>query len=157
MGYSRAAGVYSNISFPGISDELIARGAPVGDALADSRWFFEGACLSRCEWPLADCCSAGPFVENRTAAADGDLENIKAIERSVVEGLTTSSDSRCVTGVRLQSGEIIPADLVIDATGRGSHSPAWLESMGFPKACGRKRWKSRSPTPRVCSAAAPII
>jgi 2-polyprenyl-6-methoxyphenol hydroxylase-like FAD-dependent oxidoreductase len=37
-----------------------------------------------------------------------------------------------VIGIKL-SGQILSADLVVDATGRGSHSPQWLEAMGFPK------------------------
>jgi flavin-dependent dehydrogenase len=29
--------------------------------------------------------------------------------------------------------EILPADLVVDASGRGSRTPAWLEALGYPK------------------------
>ncbi len=28
--------------------------------------------------------------------------------------------------------EVLPTDLVIDATGRRSRSPIWLEEMGYP-------------------------
>ena len=35
-----------------------------------------------------------------------------------------------VTGVRTRGGEEIPADLVVDATGRRSPLPDWLESAG---------------------------
>jgi hypothetical protein len=44
-----------------------------------------------------------------------------------------------VTGVRIRprgttgDGEVLAADLVVDATGRGSHTPVWLESLGFPQ------------------------
>ena len=37
-----------------------------------------------------------------------------------------------MTGARA-AGEEIAADLVVDSTGRGSHAPAWLESLGFAK------------------------
>jgi 2-polyprenyl-6-methoxyphenol hydroxylase-like FAD-dependent oxidoreductase len=29
--------------------------------------------------------------------------------------------------------EVLPADLVVDATGRGSRSPVWLEQLGYPR------------------------
>ena len=44
-----------------------------------------------------------------------------------------------VTGVRLQAGgDIVElrADLVVDATGRGSRSPKWIEAMGFHRPPG---------------------
>jgi 2-polyprenyl-6-methoxyphenol hydroxylase-like FAD-dependent oxidoreductase len=46
-------------------------------------------------------------------------------------------DGGRVTGVRLdgqgRSGEFLAADLVVDATGRGSRTPAWLERQGLPR------------------------
>jgi 2-polyprenyl-6-methoxyphenol hydroxylase-like FAD-dependent oxidoreductase len=42
-----------------------------------------------------------------------------------------------ITGVRLhrngRSGEFVAADLVVDATGRGSRTPAWLERHRLPR------------------------
>jgi hypothetical protein len=29
--------------------------------------------------------------------------------------------------------EVLDADLVVDATGRGSRTPAWLEALGYPR------------------------
>lgn len=37
-----------------------------------------------------------------------------------------------VTGVRA-SGQALPGDLIVDATGRGSRSPEWLEQLGYKK------------------------
>src|SRR5438067_2399720 len=37
-----------------------------------------------------------------------------------------------VTGVRLADGSIIPAAIVIDATGRRSRAPEWLAALGAP-------------------------
>jgi 2-polyprenyl-6-methoxyphenol hydroxylase-like FAD-dependent oxidoreductase len=119
--------------FPGISDELIACGAPSGDVLATSRWFFEGACLSRCASGLMGLLVSRPLLEGTVRRRLLAISNVTAIEGSVVDGLTASTHNRRVTGVRLQRGEMIAADLVVDASGRGSHSPAWLESMGFPR------------------------
>lgn len=43
-----------------------------------------------------------------------------------VEGLS----GRLLAGVALKSGEQINADLVVDASGRGSHTPQWLRTAG---------------------------
>jgi 2-polyprenyl-6-methoxyphenol hydroxylase-like FAD-dependent oxidoreductase len=118
--------------FPGISDELIQKGAPAGDVLADSRWFFEGGCLSRCPSGLSGLLLSRPLLEGTVRRRLLAFPSIKARENCVVEALAASADNRRVTGVRVQ-GETIPADLVLDSTGRGSHSPAWLESLGFSK------------------------
>ncbi len=126
--------------FPGISDELIECGVPAGDVLADSRWFFEGACLSRCASGLDALLLSRPLLEGVVRKRLLAIPSIKTMENRVVEGLAASSDNRRVTGVRVQAsadkqaqGETILADLVIDSTGRSSHSPAWLESIGFRK------------------------
>ena len=38
-----------------------------------------------------------------------------------------------VTGVLLDTGDEIPADLVVDAAGRGTRLPVWLEQWGFDR------------------------
>ncbi len=45
-------------------------------------------------------------------------------------GPSLVADVPHVNGVRLTSGEVISADLVIDATGRRSSTPAWLADIG---------------------------
>jgi flavin-dependent dehydrogenase len=56
-----------------------------------------------------------------------------------VLGLTHTADKRRITGVRLirrqveAPEETLTADLVVDAGGRGSRAPAWLESLGYDR------------------------
>jgi 2-polyprenyl-6-methoxyphenol hydroxylase-like FAD-dependent oxidoreductase len=56
-----------------------------------------------------------------------------------VLGLTTTPDLGRVTGVRLlrrgagSAEESLSASLVVDASGRGSRSPAWLEALGYAR------------------------
>jgi flavin-dependent dehydrogenase len=51
----------------------------------------------------------------------------------------TTADNTRVTGVHLvnrkadNTKETLTADLVVDAGGRGSHSPAWLEELGYKR------------------------
>lgn len=53
------------------------------------------------------------------------------IVKGSVKGLMTDETGRTVIGVRLADGSVIDADLVIDASGRGSASPKWLEQLGY--------------------------
>jgi 2-polyprenyl-6-methoxyphenol hydroxylase-like FAD-dependent oxidoreductase len=57
-----------------------------------------------------------------------------------VTDLVTDADKRAVTGVRAQAvgaghdtsdPQTIAADLVVDATGRGSRAPEWLQALGY--------------------------
>jgi flavin-dependent dehydrogenase len=58
------------------------------------------------------------------------LPNVRLLDDRVVNGLVTTPDRRRVTGVHA-GDELLEADLVIDATGRGSRSPRWLQSLGY--------------------------
>ena len=42
-------------------------------------------------------------------------------------------DGSRVTGVRISDGTTVGADLVVDATGRGTRLPVWLEQWGFDR------------------------
>ncbi len=63
------------------------------------------------------------------------LPNVRFIERADVVGLLPAGDS--VAGVRLRSRggkgveERVYADLVIDAGGRSSRTPRWLQQLGY--------------------------
>ncbi|MHB8272537.1 NAD(P)/FAD-dependent oxidoreductase [Bradyrhizobium sp.] len=65
------------------------------------------------------------------------LPNVRAIEHCAVQGLIADQTHSTIRGVRVkvESGteETILADLVVDASGRGSSSPAWLESFGYAR------------------------
>jgi 2-polyprenyl-6-methoxyphenol hydroxylase-like FAD-dependent oxidoreductase len=60
-------------------------------------------------------------------------ERIELLDGAEVLGLTGTSTA--VTGVRVRHGGTerqLPADLVVDATGRGSAAPRWLRALGLP-------------------------
>ena len=119
--------------FPGISSELIRVGAVAGDISQDARWFVGGGTLVRFKTGLEGLLVSRPFLETAVRGKVLALRNVQARENTVVDGLMSNADRSRVTGVRT-GAETFLADLVVDATGRGSHSPQWLESMGYPKA-----------------------
>ena len=57
------------------------------------------------------------------------LPRIKILEQSKVAGLIYDAETDRVTGVKLDSGEM-DADLIVDASGRRSQAPQWLEQIG---------------------------
>ncbi|MFF3345399.1 FAD-dependent oxidoreductase [Streptomyces sp. NPDC002779] len=62
-------------------------------------------------------------------------ERIELIERAEVLGL--EGTAAAVTGVHLRAHDAarrtLRADLVVDATGRGSRTPKWLSALGLPR------------------------
>src|SRR5215469_3874029 len=118
--------------FPGLAEELFRAGAVRGDVLAASRWYFEGGYLAKCKSEMEGILISRPMLEGAIREHVLKISNLEVIENCVVESLLPAADGGRVSGVRT-SLKTIDADLVVDASGRGSHSPAWLESLGYPK------------------------
>lgn len=116
--------------FPGISDRLIEHGALAGDVVRDVRWFLEGACLSRVTSGLDALLMSRPLLEAAVRARVRQLPNVRLLDDRAVTGLVSTPDRRRVIGVYV-GDDLLEADLVIDATGRGSRSPQWLRSLGY--------------------------
>jgi 2-polyprenyl-6-methoxyphenol hydroxylase-like FAD-dependent oxidoreductase len=123
--------------FPGLTAELEAYGAPTGDVLGDARLLFGGHRLARTDAGLVVLSASRPLLEDRLRARVRDLPGVHFAPPSDAVGLRCSRDGRRITGARLlrradaSAEEVIDAGLVVDATGRGSRAPAWLEAMGF--------------------------
>jgi 2-polyprenyl-6-methoxyphenol hydroxylase-like FAD-dependent oxidoreductase len=118
--------------FPGLTAELVGSGAVPGDLVREGRWFHEGACLCRFPSGLEGLLLSRPFLEGAVRSRVLRISNLKVIEDCTVEGLLTDENKLRVTGVRTTK-DSFTADLVVDASGRGSHSPAWLEAIGYPR------------------------
>ncbi|HEX8767504.1 MAG TPA: hypothetical protein VF714_03995 [Jatrophihabitans sp.] len=121
--------------FPGFTDELGSIGVPIGDFGTSLSWYFNGQMIQKAETGLV-CVAAGrPLLEDRIRARVRGLGNVTFREHTDITGLTASPDGDRITGVQVQSQggaeELITADLVIDATGRGSRTPRWLKELGY--------------------------
>jgi 2-polyprenyl-6-methoxyphenol hydroxylase-like FAD-dependent oxidoreductase len=58
------------------------------------------------------------------------LPNVRRRDDAAVSDLVANNSGDGVTGVRI-NGETLAADLVVDASGRGSRSPQWLAKLGY--------------------------
>jgi 2-polyprenyl-6-methoxyphenol hydroxylase-like FAD-dependent oxidoreductase len=115
--------------FPGISNELIEAGAVSADVVNDGRWFFEGGSLSRVPSGTMGLLLSRPFLETAIRRRVRDLNGVEIRGNCTVRGLIMDGD--VAQGV-VTADASIEADLVIDASGRGSQSPKWLASLDFP-------------------------
>ena len=73
-------------------------------------------------------------TESVVDAAASGTEGVQVRRGQAVAGLVAGpldgSGSPSVTGVRLASGEVLACDLVVDAGGRRSALPMWLDDLG---------------------------
>ena len=116
--------------FPGLHQEAMNAGALRIDLIRDAHYCLGGGEQVRFESGLDTLLISRPLLEGLVRERVRRLANVHFLEGSQVIGLLTTSDKGRVTGIRTNN-EMLPADLFIDATGRGSHSPAWLEAMGY--------------------------
>ncbi|MFG3017213.1 NAD(P)/FAD-dependent oxidoreductase [Streptomyces sp. NPDC048254] len=118
---------------PGIRSELREAGAVSLGLPGDLEWVGPAGVIPRfpsrrtvlsCTRPVLD------WTVRRRVSRD---PRISFREGTRASGLETSAGA--VTGLRLRCGdtsEVIPAALVVDASGRSSAAPAWLVDAGFP-------------------------
>lgn len=132
---ARGRNVIENF-FPGWTDEVVASGGVRGDIAGDVNWVGHGVTIKSTPSDLVGLLASRPVLEGHVRRRLMALPNVRVIEKCAVQGLI-ADDSNAITGVRVRTGDgdehAITADLVVDASGRGSSSPAWLEGLGFVK------------------------
>ena len=127
--------------FPGITDALRAAGAPVGDVLDDTRLYFSGHRLRQAPSDLTLIHVSRGLLESAVRARVAARPDVTMLDRCDVVGVAMSRGGDRVRGVRLlrradgSAEEELAADLVVDASGRGSRLGAWLEQLGRTRPC----------------------
>lgn len=125
--------------FPGLDAELDAAGIPSGDISGNLRWYFLGRRLKQASSGLVSVSATRPVLEAHVRTRVRALPNVRFVDGCVIRSLATSADRSRVTGVRVvheagaDTEEVVEADLVVDVTGRGSRTPAWLEELGYAR------------------------
>src|SRR5262249_48520186 len=122
--------------FPGFFREARKAGGLGVDLTQDAYWCFEGGEYLRFPSDLEGLLISRPLLEGIVRERVRRVPNVRIWDGCQVQGLISSSDRRRVTAIQIRrtaAPRPVVADLVVDATGRGSHSPAWLEAMGYRK------------------------
>lgn len=121
---------------PGIREDLQANGAHLIPA-GEFRFYLGGGRLRLDDDDLTICGATRPLIESVVRERVRALPGVRLVEGCDAAGVTTTRERTRVTGVRLRSrtaaqpDETLAADLVVDATGRGSRSPRWLGDLGY--------------------------
>ncbi len=123
--------------FPGLSQDLIDLGVPTGDPGAQTRMIAGGQRCVAIQTGLRGFAASRPLLEYYVRERVLALPQVNLLARHVARGLIVGPGDH-VTGVRIAAVEEpatereLDADLVVDASGRGSKTPDWLCALGFP-------------------------
>jgi 2-polyprenyl-6-methoxyphenol hydroxylase-like FAD-dependent oxidoreductase len=123
-------------AFPGVTEELVRHGAVWFDYAQDGRLrlggyqlprFRSGVATLSCSRALLEWC-----VRRRVAAHP----RIRLLQGARATELIADAGQAEVLGVRVRCGDggeerALHADLVVDASGRGSRAPDWLGKIGY--------------------------
>ncbi|MCI4065282.1 FAD-dependent oxidoreductase [Micromonospora sp. R77] len=124
--------------FPGLGAELTARGVCPVDLHGEVHWYNDGHRMRRAPSDLIAYGMSRPLLEQVVRERVRALPGVRVLAGHEVTGLLLTTDRRRVTGVRVVTADrtelALPADLVVDAGGRGSRSPVWLADAGFRPA-----------------------
>jgi 2-polyprenyl-6-methoxyphenol hydroxylase-like FAD-dependent oxidoreductase len=125
--------------FPDLEQALIDGGAVVGDVGQTMRWYTHGGYRKTFSLGMKSAMMSRPFLEWKIRERVTALPNVHLLAEQDVTRLLTASDGKTVKGVHVtkrttHTHATLTADLVIDASGRGSRAAPWLGALGFKKA-----------------------
>ena len=113
--------------FPGFCEELVSRGNWTADQAAGLKWFHHDC------WKIREPIDRIMHIQSRWHLEGLLREKVRGIEN--VRFITSGVQGFAVSAGRLEKvrtdKEDIEADLLIDATGRGSQLPNWLKAAGL--------------------------
>ena len=125
--------------YPGITQELFDDTVPYGDLAKDVRWYMQGYRLQPYDAKILTTGPSRPLLERHIRERTEVIPNVRFMERTDILGLEATPDHSTIIGVKVQrldgdgAEEFLEADIVVDATGRGSRTPVWLENFGYSR------------------------
>jgi 2-polyprenyl-6-methoxyphenol hydroxylase-like FAD-dependent oxidoreductase len=124
--------------FPGLPEDLQAAGSQVLDMSADLEWHAAGIWRKRIHSGVSMYAQTRPLFEWRVRSKLAALPNVRILDGQEGAGFLHSADGTRITGLKVRAPgsteeTVLEAELVVDASGRGSRTPQWLEGLGFPR------------------------
>ncbi len=124
-----------NEFFDGFTDELAELGCPTFDEVKDTPWFGIQGWRARSDSDVKLIGFRRPLLEQVVRRRVRALPNVEIVQGTVT-GLLADEDRDRIVGVSMTAGDAtreLDAELVVDASGRGSFSPRWLAALGYDK------------------------
>ena len=124
--------------FPGFGQELEAAGAVPISVPGDFLTLTKAGWLDRRAPGWTGLSASRPLIEATVRRRLLALPGITLLDGHEATALGASHDGRVVRGVTIRRVDrdvgvsYVDADLVVDASGRGSRAPAWLAELGYP-------------------------
>jgi 2-polyprenyl-6-methoxyphenol hydroxylase-like FAD-dependent oxidoreductase len=126
--------------FPDLPQALVEQGAVICDPMLNTRWYTYGGYRQQFATGLSAVTMTRPLLEHLIRQRVLALPQVELIDHTTVKELLTTPDHSQIKGVLIaqQGGKAaarpLAADLVIDAMGRNSQTPKWLQELGYDSA-----------------------
>ena len=126
--------------FPGLQDEMIAAGAPLVDMANDIPWYTRAGWGVRFPSEMKVLAFTRPMLDLHVRRRLVENPKVEICDQMDVLGLVRDSKDNRIAGVLVSPrntesdrrvAKQVDADLVIDATGRASRAPRWLQDLGY--------------------------
>jgi 2-polyprenyl-6-methoxyphenol hydroxylase-like FAD-dependent oxidoreductase len=117
--------------FPGLRDEMVAAGGVLAENGREIGWLGPYGWSPAHSGGLKTVWATRSFIDVHVRGRLRRDARVEWMDTVRVAGLVLDGSRRRVTGVRTEDGRTLDAQLVVDATGRGSALPAWLREHGL--------------------------
>ena len=121
--------------FPGFSERVLSAGGLMIDAATDMRYYERGDFLADGPARLPMYCATRSLFEHAVRRRAATRDEIRQRGDCQFVDFRSAPDGT-ITGVAFRAENdaetVLETDLVVDATGRTSRTPAWLEANGYP-------------------------
>lgn len=128
---------FINTYMPGVEQQLLDGGALTGDFGEMVRWYHFDDYRLHTHIGLNGLTLSRPFLEWHVRRSVTSLSNVTLLAETAADSLLADDSQSRITGVNITrragegGSETLSADLVVDASGRGSATPKWLAQLGY--------------------------
>jgi 2-polyprenyl-6-methoxyphenol hydroxylase-like FAD-dependent oxidoreductase len=132
----RGASILQDL-FPDLFPALLQDGSIAIDTVADFHWYNFGAWKPRFRSGITFYSQSRPLLEGHVRERVAARSNVRFLDACDVVKLCATDDATQITGVQIRHRqgepheEVLSADLIVDASGRGSQTPQWLAALGY--------------------------
>jgi 2-polyprenyl-6-methoxyphenol hydroxylase-like FAD-dependent oxidoreductase len=125
--------------FPDLFTELVAKGAHPVDMGTEMAWHHMNFWRTHVSADIIAYSQSRPMLEATVRARVAALPNVRFLSPCDADALLLNAAGTHVTGVQVQHRDgtqtqtTLNADLVVDASGRGSRMPQLLTVLGYPQ------------------------